>query len=180
MCFKVFNIKIQIEFGFVIVLAFALISNNDDVLYVLLFSSLHEIGHLVTLYLFGGKAEKLNVSFYGIGLINKCNLSFAKEMIFLLSGVIVNIVFASFSVCRQINLSLAIINLLPIYPLDGGRAFKLILNNLFSLNFSDFVYYLISSFVALLIIIYCIYSKNIGLIVILGYLIGYSISNTVE
>lgn len=94
-----------------------------DALYVILFSSLHEIGHLVCLYLCKGKAERLTLSFYGFGLTYETSLSRAREVLVLLSGPAINLILWLF-LKDDINLILFWLNILPVYPLDGGRALQ--------------------------------------------------------
>ena len=65
MKFQLFDIEFKIEYSLFIILLIALFAKNDDLLYLILFSSLHETGHILSLYLLGGKAEKITFSYYG-------------------------------------------------------------------------------------------------------------------
>ena len=121
MKFKLFDIEFKIEYSLFIILLIALFAKNDSVLFLLLFSSLHEVGHILSLYFFGGKAKKITFAYYGIGMVRHGDLNFLSEIIFLLSGIAINSVFVIFNFQREINFCLLFINLLPIYPLDAGR-----------------------------------------------------------
>jgi Zn-dependent protease len=100
--------------------------------------------------------------------------------LFLLSGVAVNLIFALLNIKRNINLALFLVNILPLYPLDGGRAFKLILNNIFGIIISDKIFITFSIIIILLLIIASIYLKNLSLVLIVIYIIIYSINNSFE
>ena len=64
MRFKLFNVDFEISYLFFAILSVALLSNNISFLIVILFSSLHELGHIASLYMLGGRADKITVSFY--------------------------------------------------------------------------------------------------------------------
>ena len=178
MAFYINKTQIIIEYSFLLVIAFSLLSGSYSILYVILFSSLHETAHLISLLLFKGDVKRIRIAFYGMGLEYKANLSFTCELLFLISGVTINFAFAALNIFREINYSLAIINLLPLYPLDGGRALKLILNKLFNLSVSDFVFKLISSAVIAVMIIYISITRNLQLLIIAIYIIIFSFNNT--
>ncbi|MDO4364066.1 MAG: hypothetical protein Q4C99_06025 [Clostridia bacterium] len=170
MKFRLFDIEFEISFWFFAMVCTALFANNYDFLYVLLFSSLHELGHITSLYLLGGKADKIIVSFYGIGLKHSSDLTVSKEVLFLLSGIAVNFVFVIFNVKRDINLALIVINALPIYPLDMGRCLKLVLEKYFNISVSYFVLYAFGFAALVLLICYSIYSRKYSILIVSAYL----------
>lgn len=170
MKFRLFDIEFEISFWFFAIVCIALFANNYDFLYVLLFSSLHELGHITSLYLLGGKADKINVSFYGVGLKHSSDLTVSKEIVFLLSGIAVNSAFAIFNVKRDINIALIIINTLPIYPLDIGRCLKLVLDKYFNISVSYFVLYAFGFATLILLICYSIYRENYSMLIVSAYL----------
>lgn len=180
MRFYVNKLCVEIQYSFLLIIAFSMLFKSYEYLYILLFSALHELGHLITLYLFKGRADKLVFAYYGIGLKRRAELSYIKELIFLLSGIIVNLVFYLFGIHREINLVLIFINALPIYPLDCGRAFKLILNNILSLNVSDKLYNAFSIMIIIALIVLAVYVKSISLGLIIVYIIVYSLNNSVD
>ncbi len=168
--FKLNNTVLKIDFSFFIVLSIALMINNKSVAYLLLFSALHELAHIIVLLIVGGKIDKINFSYYGIGMKHSSDLKFKDEIVFLLSGVGVNLFFAVINVQRQINLSLFLINILPVFPLDGGRILKLILDRVFDFYISYKVFISISILFFVAMMIYAIYNKNFNIILIGIYL----------
>ena len=170
MVLKVGFLTVKVEFSFFLMISFALLFGADKLLYVLLFSSLHELGHIIAFRIFSKESCVLTVSYYGIGMKYKAVLSNFQESAFLLSGCIINLIFAVLNLHRDINLSLFVLNILPIYPLDGGRLFKLI----FGIHLNSFKCF--SVLFLLSLIIYSVYTKNITLIIICVYLTLFSIN----
>lgn len=170
MRFSVFGIELEISFLFFVILALGFVADEKGILYLLLFSTLHELGHIAALYLLGGRVDKITVSYYGIGMSHSSNLSVIKEIIFLMSGVLINYFFAAFKIQREINLALGIINSLPVYPLDAGRITKLLLDELLPIGISYKVYIFIAWIFEIVLIAYAIFTKSINLILICIYL----------
>ena len=168
MVFKIFGVKIKIEYSFLLLISFLLAFGAKDVLYVLLFASLHETGHLLLLYAVGGKAEKITLSYYGIGLIHKSRLGKMREIIFLCGGCAVNLLFSLLNVKREINLPLFLMNILPIYPLDGGRILKLIF------GFREKPFRIVSAVFLFTLIAFSVYERSLNLILISLYLAIFS------
>ena len=170
MKFSVLGIEFEIRFLFFVIVALGFLADNHNILYLLLFSAFHEMGHITALYLLGGKVDKITVSYYGIGMSHSSNLSVLKEIIFLMSGVLINYFFAAFKIQREINLALGIINSLPVYPLDAGRITKLLLDELLPIGISYEVYIFIAWVFEIVLIAYAIFTKSINLILIGIYL----------
>lgn len=161
-----------------LVIYFALFMNYDSIIYILLFSSLHETGHIIILLLFGEKPDAVTISYYGIGLKHSAKLGAIKEILFLSGGVIVNLLFYSLGICKDINLALAFINALPLYPLDGGRILSIITDSLLSEKISRAVLLSVSILISISLLSVAIYFKNVSLILILLYIAFYSINNS--
>lgn len=174
------NVSIKIEYSLFLMIAFALLLEFDSVLYVILFSSLHEMGHIAVLYLFKGKAKSITISYYGIGLKHNCDFSNSKMILFLLSGVFINLLFAIFNIQREINTALFFINILPLYPLDGGRALKIMIDSIFDLKSSVVLFRIITCLAVILLIFLAVYLKNLSLILIVLYIIVYSVCNSFD
>ena len=166
--FKKFVFKL--DFSFLIVLSFAVFYGYESTISIILFSMLHEIGHIAALLLFRVKPDLIKISFYGIGLKYKSNLSKAKEFIVLICGPLINLIF--FLILRDdINLILLLINIFPVLPLDGGRILKLALPRCYR-AVSLFFIIVLCCLSAYLFIEYHIFS----LILISVYLVAFNIN----
>lgn len=118
---------------------------------VMLFAILHEFGHLLAGLLLGMKPEKMEIMPYGVSIsfqltpkdynkkIKRGNQLELKKIIVALAGPITNVIImiivsqmnmnvVSTLMILYANLLLILFNLLPIYPLDGGRVIKGILH----------------------------------------------------
>ena len=177
MVFYINKTIIKIEYSFFLIIAFSLLLGNKNILFLILFSALHELGHLLVLLLCGGQPSKLTVSFYGIGLKHEFEFPPIKEILFLLAGAFVNILFCLLGIKTEINFPLAVINLLPLYPLDGGRVLKIILNNF---NFSEKVFKAVTIIFVIILIAFSVYRKNVSLILISVYIIVFSLNNSFD
>ncbi len=95
-------------------------------LYALLFSFLHETGHLTAMLIFGVVPDKITLEIQGIRIDKKeLRLSYRQECIVALAGPFVNFLFMLLSHTGSlpfiINSGLFFINILPVKTLDGGR-----------------------------------------------------------
>lgn len=174
------NSFIEIKYSFLLIIAFAIITKSYDFINVLLFSSLHEMGHIASLFLLGGKFDSITLEYYGIGLKHSFCMKPLHEFLFLISGILVNLIFVIINCKRQINLALLFVNVLPVYPLDGGRILKLVFNRIFNLAVSDKAYNCVSVFVIILLIALTIYIKSASLALICLYIIVYSLNNSID
>ena len=114
----------------------------------MMFCIIHEIGHMVAGFILGMFPEKLEIMPYGVSISfkerkngeNKENkisdLFEIKKIIIALAGPLVNLIIILFTyklnngfilereTIIYSNLLILMFNLLPIYPLDGGRILK--------------------------------------------------------
>ena len=125
--------EIRVSGGFWLLAAwFALVNGWELLGTVLGAAALHEGGHLAALYLLGGRAEGLRITVFGAALeTDAARLSYPAETAVVLAGPAVNLLcglaLASLGAwtAAGAHLSLCAFNLLPVRPLDGGRALQL-------------------------------------------------------
>ena len=103
---KAGKISIGLEFPFFALAAYFLSGDmRKNFMLAVLFSLLHETGHVVSIALSGGRIREISTDFSGIR-INKCNsgMSYKAECITALAGPFVNLIFVVlFSFMKNIN-----------------------------------------------------------------------------
>lgn len=132
---KAGNVRCRFSFGFFALLAVYMLLDTEGLGLPVLFAvALHEGGHLAALYSCGGYLERVEFAPYGIRMEKRGMLSYRGEAVVYTGGVCAN--GAAMLVClllgkwgnfAQVNLLLAIFNLLPVGRLDGGVLFRLAL-----------------------------------------------------
>lgn len=144
--------KVRIDLKILIFLALFYITNQIEIyLIIMFFCVIHEIGHIVAGIILKMKPEKLEIMPCGISIsfksnpddlnfkIKNGNLLELKKMIVAISGPIVSLILAILytyfepsHITRQdavySNILILLFNLIPLYPLDGGRIIKSILH----------------------------------------------------
>ena len=133
----------------------------------------HELGHLLMGLFLGWKLDK--VCLYPYGGVTKfnedINRKLIEELLILISGPFLQIIYfvigyylfksTSFN---YYNLSILVFNLLPIYPLDGGRILNIVFSYFLSFRFSFYLSMFLSFLIIFLFIIISIinnYTFNI-------------------
>ena len=121
-------------FIFLVVVFTGLFFDIENIfLYCIVFSFLHEAGHIIAYLLCYKDLPKINISIFGFRMEN--NILFHKNSILIfLSGPLVNLIFVIYSlylleikatfklyIIFWVNLILFSINILPVYYLDGGQ-----------------------------------------------------------
>lgn len=183
--------KIKLDLSVFLFLSIFILTNQIE-LYVLLmsFAFIHEFAHLICGVILGFKPSLLKIIPLGFCVefetgiqaynkkVKKSNTKAVKECIIALAGPIVNLIIVILGIIFKIdnniiysNFLIAIFNLIPIYPLDGGR----ILNNLLKIfcgnrkahkytNFiANFLFILLTMLSSILILIY----QNISILAII-------------
>lgn len=98
----------------------------------------HEIFHLFFAYKLKIKVKRIVVLPFGINIKTQEDMTFMSEILFCSAGPLANLIIAAVlfylktnGICFFLsdyiilsNISIFLINILPIYPLDGGRIFK--------------------------------------------------------
>lgn len=190
-----FRIDLKI---FIFLILFYFTKQIELYVYIMIFALIHELGHLIAGLLMGMKPEKLELMPFGVSIsfkikveeynrkIKKGNILELKKMIVAAAGPITNLIIIllidklNIDVVKSIliiytNLLIVIFNLLPIYPLDGGRIIKGILHINFGKikseeyinNISKITVIVITAVASILIL----YLKNISIFFIVIYLL---------
>lgn len=175
------KIKVDLKI-FVIIILYILTKNIEIFALSFIFILLHELGHAITGIILGLRIKKININALGLSIEfeNYGKERIKNKIIIDLAGPLVNLILCTVTIMLKnekiayINLALAIINLLPIYPLDGGRIIKNLL--LKKYNYKKTIMFiektskitLISlSMISSIIILYF---KNIGIFLLIIYL----------
>lgn len=164
---------------------------------IMIFALIHELGHLLAGLLMGMKPEKIELMPFGVSIsfkikveeynkkIKKGNKLEIKKILVALAGPLTNFIIIIIASKIHIDLFKALIiiytnflimifNLLPIYPLDGGRILKGILHINFGIRKSEFYTNIISkitvAIITILSSILILYIHNIAIALVDMYL----------
>ena len=184
------NISLKI---FLFVTIFILTNQIEIYVLLMIFAVLHEIGHLVAGILLGFKPKKINfmplgfciqfnipVEIYNRRLL-KSNILSLKKLIIALAGPLVNLILSIIFIALHMNINLiyaniliCIFNLIPIYPLDGGRiiknTLKIIFGNKKALKLTNVISNVLMIILSMISSVAILYYKNIAIFFIVIYL----------
>ncbi len=197
-----FRIDLKI---FILVILFLITKQIKIYAMIMVFAIIHEFGHLLAGILLGMKPEKIEIRLFGVSIdfnlkrkdynvkIKKGNLLEIKKIFVALAGpttnafiIIILMAFHHFNfneydnmIIIFSNITLIIFNILPIYPLDGGRILKSMIYIFKGKHIAEKYIYRIS-YVTLIIItivssIAILYLKNIAIFLAIIFLWGLQI-----
>ena len=137
---------------------------------------IHELGHAITGIILGYKLIKID--FYPMGGVTildlPINISLNKEILILLMGPIMQtlgylLLRNIFPYIKLYHYTLLIFNLLPLYPLDGGRIINILFNYRFNYLNSFRITYYISIMMIIILFSYnmVFFNLNLFLMIIL-------------
>lgn len=196
------SLKLDLKI-FLFLLLFLITSQFEIYIIVMIFAIVHELGHLVAGLALGYKVEEIKLTPMGLRLqfkvkskeynekIKNGNRLNVKKAIIAIAGPITNLIifivlmllqkfdftFTNTYIYQIIiysNILIAIFNMLPIYPMDGGRVINEILKIIIGYKKAYKITYILSK--TLLIILTAIasisilYLKNIAILFIIMYL----------
>ena len=192
--------KIRIHLKIFVFIAIFIATRQIEIYGILmLFATLHELGHMLTGILLGFKPNTIEILPVGLSIgfevkvddynkkIKRGTMLTLKKLIIALGGPITNLIFIliysifdiSFLGINRIlvlysNILLMIFNLIPIYPLDGGRIIKGVLHIFLGKNKACRYVNSVSKICICIITatssIAILYLKNISILLILAYL----------
>ena len=192
------NMRFRIDLKiFIFLIIFYFTKQIEIYTMIMLFALIHELGHLLMGLLMGMKPEKIELMPFGVSIsfkikveeynkkIKKGNLLEIKKIVIALAGPLTNFIiiiiannlkidiFKSLMIIYT-NFLIMIFNLLPIYPLDGGRILKGILHINFGIRTTEFYINIISkimvAIITILSSILILYVHNVAILFIDLYL----------
>lgn len=192
--------KIRLHLKIFIFIAIFILTKQIEIYSLLMiFAILHELGHMIAGIILGFKVDTIEIMPFGLSVsfegkveyynkkIKKASKLTLKKLLIAIAGPCVNVIFAIlflsfplsiFNIEAQTivyaNILIAIFNLLPIYPLDGGRIIKYVIHIICGKK--DASYYINKiSYISVVILtaissIAILYLKNIAIVIIIAYL----------
>ena len=196
------NIKIDLKI-FLFLFLFLLTSQIEMYIILMLFAIIHEIGHLVAGLILKFKTEEISFTPVGLSIsfnveteeyncdeknIRPLNI---KKAIIALAGPLTNLIISTIAIITAkfntnfantyiyqlivfSNFLIATFNLIPIYPMDGGRflneVLKIALGNKKAYNITYITSKTILIILTAISSIAILYLQNIAIIIIIAYL----------
>ena len=155
--------------------------------FLLVFSIIiiHELGHLFSAVYYKWDIDKISIYPYGgcVSFNEKLNRPIREEFIILIMGPLVQVFyllvfylffrfgfvsFKTFVLFKTYNFTLLCFNLLPIYPLDGGRIVNLLFNFFLPYRKCNFLIIVISILFIFIVIVNCS-SVNLVMMMVFVY-----------
>ena len=189
-----FKIDLKI---FLFFLLFYFTNQIGTYILILIFAILHELGHMLCGLILGMKPNRLSLNPFGVSIsfelntkdynkkLGKGNYLEVKKMIIAMAGPLTNLIIILITLQYNMNMFfglkiicsnmlLILFNLLPFYPLDGGRILESVLHIIFGkrkaekyINRISIITLIIVTFMASVIIFYV---QNIAIFIVIVFL----------
>ncbi len=196
------HLKLDLKI-FLFLLLFLLTSQFEIYIVIMIFAIIHELGHLIAGLILGFKVEEIKLTPMGVRLqfkveseeynkkVKRGNMLNVKKAIIALAGPITNIIIFTtliliqnldlyftqtyiYQIIVYSNILIAIFNMIPIYPMDGGRFISEILKIKIGYKKAYKITYLLSKTILIILTatasIAILYLKNIAIFFIIMYL----------
>lgn len=154
MRFKVCGVPVCVTWHFLALITFMLSLHTENVLYAVLFSLFHEVGHIAAMTALGNAPLSVSLELTGINIRRRqeTGISLIQEIIIALAGPFVNLILFVFLIliylqngnikcfnASCVNLILMTFNLLPIKGLDGGKVIYYLISKTFDFKIAKTV-----------------------------------------
>ena len=178
-----------------IYIVLGLITNHfHGIIFLYLFGIIHELCHVITAYIFHVKTNSIVLYPTGFkaNLDDYSSLKIYKQLLILIAGplsffislILINILF-HFDVisiygkklCENYNMIILLFNILPIYPLDGGKILDILSANVLN-EFSCRILRIIISFITLVCLAF--YIKSLGDLLMILFVISSFITSFIH
>ncbi|CCZ56438.1 peptidase M50 [Clostridium sp. CAG:1219] len=178
---KIFKIEIEwIFFTLLIISIFSLKVRGYFASYYVcyLFILFHEMAHILVGSIFGQNVKILKLTTCGVSAVFENNIlysnqSYIKKMLIFIAGPLSNLILALIFrkevMIFQINMFLAILNIIPIFPLDGYNIVKIMVKNC-KKDYTEYISYFLLIILFIFSIIQVMLYKTFTLLVFLVYL----------
>ena len=163
--FRVFE-KVHIKSGFFVLLAFAFVLIPFEWLSSwILAAAIHELGHITSIRAGGHSIYGLDISLSGARILtddlgrDEWFCALAGPIFGLLLGLTIRI-FPRLGICAIFQ---TCVNLLPIYPMDGGRVIRSVICNIWTEEQANRILKILACIVTLILIVLISRMKDTGL-----------------
>ncbi|HIT50492.1 MAG TPA: hypothetical protein IAD46_05635 [Candidatus Pelethenecus faecipullorum] len=169
--------KFKIHWTFWLLMIFVFLSPKQQIIgKLMLCLFIHEIGHLLILYVKKIPIEKLELYACGFGMdLKQKPVSCSFDLVFYSAGIAFNLIaYGCFSdpQLKQLSLLLALINLIPLEPLDGFHLAKALFERFFPVFHTRYISFFLS-FISLAAILWIYLFGDFGYLFLinLAYLV---------